>query len=487
MTPVKSILFLLTVAACGSLSLAQNQDFTIDDLPLPQGVPPEVGALEIIDDHLFLVLRRGDVFRKPLSKLEDSDGWVHFAEGLHNPLGAVALSKDKLVVSQMAELTEIEDLNGDGWADQYLSLTNEFGLTGNYHETNAMCSDGDGGFFIAMGTASHNGPIFQRIKGAYSPEGRRGRNFSAAQWNGWVMHYTNGELKPFASGFRQPNGIFLDSKNRLWAGDNEGDWRACSPLFLVERGNFHGHPASLVWDEKHGDAAQPTTYSVEKVDSLRTRPHIRIPYKDGIRSLAGIQEIPETFGAFAGQLVVADNNARRLGRVIPDRVKNQWQGAFVHLIEDERLNSGNNRLRFTPDGQRLLIGQTTRGWGKLAEGLQSVILSSESLFELDTLRLTEGGFRLRMTNNINFSALSGDSFRVRSFTYHDTWLYGGEPEDVRTETVASFEMEDELTILVKLQKLEAGRVYHLDLGEVFSISDQSVGNPHVFYTANQIP
>ena len=64
------------------------------------------------------------------------------------------------MVSQMAELTLIEDLDGDGVADRYRNLCSDFGLSGNYHETNAICPDGDGGFYIALGTASHNGPTF---------------------------------------------------------------------------------------------------------------------------------------------------------------------------------------------------------------------------------------------------------------------------------------------------------------------------------------
>ena len=48
----------------------------------------------------------------------------------------------------------------DGSADTYNNLNNEIGLSGNYHETNGLCPDGDGGYFIAAGTASHNGPTF---------------------------------------------------------------------------------------------------------------------------------------------------------------------------------------------------------------------------------------------------------------------------------------------------------------------------------------
>ena len=41
------------------------------------------------------------------------------------------------------------------------------GFLGNYHETNHLCPDGKGGYFLAIGTASHNGPVFEHTKGEY--------------------------------------------------------------------------------------------------------------------------------------------------------------------------------------------------------------------------------------------------------------------------------------------------------------------------------
>ena len=89
----------------------------------------------------------------------------------------------------MAEFTEIIDTDQDGVADRYNNLASDFGISGNYHETNAICTDGEGGFYIALGTASHNGPTFFTPRGEYSKEGRRGRNFSSNDLRGWVVRY----------------------------------------------------------------------------------------------------------------------------------------------------------------------------------------------------------------------------------------------------------------------------------------------------------
>ena len=45
--------------------------------------------------------------------------WKLFADGLHTPLGVLALSDREILVSQRPELTLLGGLDGDGVADQY--------------------------------------------------------------------------------------------------------------------------------------------------------------------------------------------------------------------------------------------------------------------------------------------------------------------------------------------------------------------------------
>ena len=92
-------------------------------------------------------------------------------------MGMELIGSGHLVVTQMAEFTEIIDTDQDGVADRYNNLTNNFGISGNYHETNAICSDGKGGFYIALGTASHNGPTFFTPRGEYSRGKKRQKFF----------------------------------------------------------------------------------------------------------------------------------------------------------------------------------------------------------------------------------------------------------------------------------------------------------------------
>ena len=145
-------------------------------------MPPEIGGLALDKKgNLYACLRRGDVLVTKPNKDAASTKWKVFATGLHNPMGMELIGPGHLVVTQMAEFTEIIDTDQDGVADRYNNLANNFGISGNYHETNAICRDGEGGFYIALGTASHNGPTFFTPRGEYSREGR-------THWQSFLIH-----------------------------------------------------------------------------------------------------------------------------------------------------------------------------------------------------------------------------------------------------------------------------------------------------------
>ena len=213
-------------------------------MAFPDDMPAEVGdiafdqkaiSMHALDAAMYWLLNQPRTLSLQNGKV--------FATGLHNPMGMELIKPGHIVVSQMAELTEIIDTNQDGVADRYNNLATNFGISGNYHETNSICTDGEGGYYVALGTASHNGPTFFSPRGEYSKEGRRGRNFSSNKLRGWVVRYhKDGRLTPFASGFRMHNGIARSPDGEIWCGDNQGDWREV-PLFTMSGPDlFNGHP-----------------------------------------------------------------------------------------------------------------------------------------------------------------------------------------------------------------------------------------------------
>ena len=79
------------------------------------GIALEVSGMEWIDDTLAVSIRKGEVWMIDNALAEDPADFKYrlFASGLHEPLG-VTRDKDDILVSQRAEVTRLQDTNGDG-------------------------------------------------------------------------------------------------------------------------------------------------------------------------------------------------------------------------------------------------------------------------------------------------------------------------------------------------------------------------------------
>ncbi len=144
-------------------------------------------------------------------------GWQIFAEGLHNPLGVIAESNSSLVISQRPEVTRVSDTNGDGRADFYQVMSDEFGMSGNYHEFHfTPVKDKEGNYFFSLGTGSSGDGIRPIVRGEFDPRGRPGRMHSSTPFRGCVMKLTkDGETIPWSYGHRTPNGLGFDLEGNL--------------------------------------------------------------------------------------------------------------------------------------------------------------------------------------------------------------------------------------------------------------------------------
>ena len=467
-------------------------NYQVENIVLPKDCPPEVGGIDFSPDGtFFVVLRRGDVFRATPSADPNNWDWQLFATGFHNGCGIDAVSKDKVRITQMAEFTEATDTDGNGSADEYSVFASGWGLSGNYHETNTLTSDGKGGYYIAVGTASHNGPTAEHTLGEYSKFGRRGRNFASVKWRGTTLHCdAEGNLTPFCYGFRMHNGIHLDTEGNLWCGDNQGDWRATTPFFHLQKDAFYGHPSALVWDPAWPADKDPlATYrdDLEAYNKHRTLPSVQIPHQEMNRSAGEPYQIPDTFPHFPGQMLLPDNNSQRITRLMLEKVNGKFQGACTHFLNSKKLRSGNHRLRFSPDGKELYVGQTVRGWGSPAEGLQRITpWENEEPFDISKFEITPDGFKLTFTADLA-KPLEKKDLKFKSFTYQSRWTYGSDPENKQANPLKLLKQIDARTVAVTLENFAAGRVYQLNLARLTSTGKQEIQNTLFYYTANEIP
>lgn len=478
-------LLLAARVALGSNNFAPSEYYQVENIATPPGLSVEVGGLTFAPDgRLVACFHRGEVYSyNPATK-----EWKLFAQGLQDPLGIIAPKNDEVIVMQRSELTRLRDTNGDGVADSYETICDSFGLTGNYHEfAFGPLPAPDGGWFVALNTASNGAGIRQELRGEFRDRGREGRMYSVVPWRGWVVKISpDGKLTPWASGFRSPNGLGFDTKGRLFVSDNQGDWLGACPLYHVEKGKFYGHPASLVW--KPGENRDPLTIPVKELDAMRTRGSIIFPYLPMSHSAS--QPITDTtggkFGPFAGQMLVGEMNSPRVLRVAMEEVDGQLQGMAVPLLDDHGLRKGNNRIAFAPDGS-LWVGQTDHGWPG-DRGIQRVSWTGKVPLDVKEMHLTKTGFEMTFTQPVeSASASKPESYKARRYYYEYHEPYGSNEFDLQEITPKSVSLsQDRTKVTLEFDPVVAWRIYEFHLDALKNDEGAAIANPLVSYTLNHL-
>lgn len=497
---MKQIAFLLLSLYWGIPISAQtnlpNPSYSVENIALPPGLEAETGGIDFLPDgRLIACFTRGEVMIYD----PKTQQWDLFAEGLHEPLGLLVESDRQIVVLQRPELTRITDTNGDGQADLYETITDSFGLTGNYHEFNyGPVKDEDGNYFIALNTASSGGGIRPNPRGKLNllgrdgPDGRR-QMFSVVPYRGWVVKVSpEGELVPFASGLRSPNGLGFDMDGNLFVTDNQSDWVETSTLYHIQKDRFYGHPASLVWNEGWKDRS-PFDLPIKTLDSMRTKAAVLFPH--GIIANSPSQPLIVStagFGPYKGQFLVGEMNRERIVRVMLEEVGGQFQGACVPFLDDEGLRKGNNRLAFAPDGS-LWVGQIAHGWlGD--QGIQRISYTGVPPMDIYSMNLTPEGFKITFTQPVD-QAMGSDKNNYQ-FT-HYRYDYEKKPidenvdqsnqRDIQSVPVTEIDLsEDRQTVTVKLPELKPGYVYELKVTGITNENGLPIKNSLICYTLNKL-
>lgn len=492
---MKATIYIALMAICWWTSCKQVNDITsptaayiVENIKLPEGLVGETGAIEFLPDgRLVACFLRGEVMiYNPLNK-----EWRLFASGLHEPLGLLIISDKEMLVMQRPELTRIKDSDGDGKADVFETVTDAFGMTGNYHEWNyGPVKDKDGNLYIGLNTASEYGKIQHEVRGKLDTTllpGKPLQKFSAVPYRGWIMKITpDGKVLPFASGLRSPNGLLIDDQNRLLVNDNQGDWVGTSALYHVEQNHFYGHPASLLWKEGW-NMGDPSKLPISSLDSMRTKATVLYPH--GIMASSPSQPVLDRtngkFGPFTSQLYVGEMNQERILRVMLEEVGGQLQGACIPFLDKHGLLKGNNRLAFAPDGS-LWVGHTQHGFiGDL--GIQRIVYTGKVPMDIAAMHLLNNGFELKFTQPIKSDVRIDSSFFHFRHYYYDYHLkYGSDQYDIRDIPITSVDLSDDRQrIILKMNEILPGYIYELTLGDIISSNGTMLENKLICYTVNK--
>ncbi len=475
--------------------------YQITHVPCPAGVDAQIGGMDVMEDgRLAVAFHRGEI------QLYDpaSAAWQPFAEGLHLPLGVLAEKDGSLLVMQRAELTRLRDTDSDGLADDYQTVWDGFGMTGNYHEFAFGPARGpDGKLYVALNCASSGASIAREIRGEWSEHGlprekfytdwtkhrhQAGRMYSRVPWRGWVMQLdpATGVGIPWASGFRSPDGIGFDAAGNLLIADNQGDWRGSSELHVVTQGGFYGHPASLVWKEEWKDG-DPAKLPLEKLEDLRTPAAVWFPHNTYANAPGQPVVIPATpaWGPYGGHTLIGEMNVPRLFRLRLEETDGIWQGAVIPFLDTPRLKRGLNRMVFA--GDTLWVGRIHLAWAG-DEGISSVVPAGRAPFDPLDIKVTPGGFRLTFTRRIDPAARDPALWKIQRYRYAYHADYGSPELDKTALTPAAVSLDPTGTIVtLTLPEMKTGMVHDFDFRALRSHEGEALLNPRLAYTLRRVP
>ncbi|WP_035609404.1 hypothetical protein [Haloferula sp. BvORR071] len=483
---------------------ASAASFQIDRLPNPSGVDPQIGGVAALPDgRVAAVFHRGELmFFDPATQK-----WSKFAEGLQEPLGILAESPSTFVVMQRAELTRIKDSDGDGKADEYETIYDGFGMSGNYHEFAFGPAKGpDGFYYISLNLGSNGAGVREEVRGKWSDLGvldfkqmvndpnwgkrskDAGRMYSRVPYRGWVMKVSpdGKSVEPFACGFRSPEGIGFDPQGNLLVTDNEGDWRGTSPLHVVKRGSFNGHPASLVWREGW-DKGDPRMLPVPELDAMRNKETGRFPQGDLANSPTQPVIFPASWGPYAGQMVFGEMNQNRMVRYIPDDVGGFRQCALLPMFDGTALGNGNHRLSFGPDGG-LWVGKTHLSWAG-AEGLVKITPKDiDTAFIVTSVKLEKAGdkqaFRIHFSQPVSAGA---DGIAGNRFSYLYRQDYGSPKIDEAALAFGAPQLSEDKREIVLPLEAKQGAIHRIDLAKLRAVDGSALEGSVLYYQATMLP
>lgn len=458
----------------------ESDYYTVDYLTPPDGEVLEVGGMDFLSDGtLFVSTRRGQVWRIENAMAEDpADAkFTLFCEGLWEGLG-LRVIEDELYVVQRSELSRLRDVDGDGVCDHIDTITDDWGMSGNYHEfAFGLPVDERGHFYVGLNVAF------------FSPKWWHGK--SAVPYRGWILDIApDGTVKPLASGLRSPCGLGLNSAGDLFVTDNQGDWMPASPVFHIKEGRFYGHPASLDWTPEYREAKTQAsdTAPPPRASSDRANAALWLPYKWS-RSPGNLlpDETGGKFGPFDKQLFISELTNGMVLRADLEKVRGEYQGAVFPFKQEIGSCA---RVRFAPDGT-LFCGMTNRGWGGLppADGIARMRWTGKVPMEMHSVHLLQDGFEIAFTHPVAADCeITPESVKLSQYDYDYWWEYGSPERDIKTLAVTSTDLDALRKVLtVRTSELVAGRMARLVLYDVKAEGGVPLLHDEFAYTLNQLP
>ncbi|MEZ6130403.1 MAG: hypothetical protein R3C59_17095 [Planctomycetaceae bacterium] len=464
----------------------------------PDGLALEISGMQVLkDNRLAVAIRKGEVWF--LDGVYDDPPknvtYHQFATALHEPLGLLA-HHDALYTVQRSEMTALRDTDNDDVADEYLTAARGWGLTGHYHEyAYGPKLDRDGNLWLTLNIGlGLKGKELERT--IHEPS----LNLRQAKWRGWGMKVTpDGELIPVCAGMRSPSGLGANSAGDMFYTDQQGNWVATNSLHHMREGAFFHHAEALASMNEPGSPITgitnvpngiPFPQALKQFPQMKP-PAVWFPYRKMGQSTTDIllDGSEGKFGPFSGQLFVGEFTQAAISRVFLEQVDGEYQGACFPFRSG--FASAVLRMAQGTDGS-VFVGLTNRGWSSLGTasyGLQRLVWTGKTPFEIREMKARPNGFELTFTKPVNTAtAADVSSYEMHSHTYLYQSAYGSDeiqkrPVRITQATVAP----DGLTVRLDAEGLRELFVHELVATGVRSRDGDALLHPDAYYTLNRIP
>lgn len=494
MVNIKSLLGLLAVSLpalapaedLGGMWGTANEEakyYPIVTIPVPNGMPMRAGSFEVLPDgRLAVGTRRGDIyFVDGAFDSPPAPKYKLFATGQDEIFG-LSWKDGSMTATQFGEVTKITDTDGDGVADQYDTLTNNWGYAEGHEFAFGSKHDPDGNIWVALGLSAsyHSNNIFR----------------------GWAVKVTpEGKMIPVCSGLRSPAGVAPNKEGVMFTIESQGPWNGACSLKHLKEGAFLGHPASYNWyqfvpgmDEPSVTPNSPSRMQIEKkrVKEL-VPPVVRFPYIKMGRSISGfrLDTTGGKFGPFENQFFLGDYTLSVILRATTEEINGVWQGACYPFREG--LDTGIMNVEFTPKGQLVAGGFTTnRQWpvrGAEPFALQRIDWSGITPFEIKEINIKKDGFLINFTKPVDPDvAAKPESYTVKTYTHIYAEGYGSPEVDHTTPKVTkAVPAADGMSVRVYLDGIVEGHIHDFNLAPMLSKDGGKLLHTKAYYTVNEIP
>jgi hypothetical protein len=441
-----------------------NAPFVIDSLTVPYNNPHKAlffltGVDALPNGDLAVCTCHGDVWivggiDASLKKLT----WKRFATGLYQPLGLKVVD-GKIVVLERGQLTRLHDLNGDGEADFYENLCNDWHTGPGEHSYDTCLEVDPAGNFWFFKTGDTNLPH-----------------------GGCLLRVPKdgGTVEVMATGFRHPIGLGMSPTGIVTGADQEGNWMPATRIDQYRRGGFYGDMRA------HHRAAPPATFDP---------PLCWLP-REIDNSAGGQIWVPAgLFGPLGGRpLHLSYGRCKAMLLMRQELPDGTVQGGACDL--GWHFLSGVKTGCFRPqDGHLYIVG--LNGWQTSAKRdgcLQRVRYTGRPVVTPLSVEAFAGTLRLTFSQPIDPKrGADVSNYHIQRWNYHWSGEYGSKrylpdrPNVAGQETVdvTAARLVDDKTIVLTVPALKP--VMQMELSFKLTTAAGAPCSGVVYHTINQLP